>query len=121
MRQQLGKLRGDAHEAKLGIVSALVTLHGEAFDRVSRDGSSRLLTALEAPYLDERQQVRWLFLATLSREPSPAEQQAFSQLIPQATSAGDDSQRATADAALSQWRSDLLWALINSTEFAMTP
>lgn len=121
LRQQLGKLRGDAHEAKLGIVSALVTLHGEAFDTVSRDGSSRLLKALEAPYLDERQQVRWLFLATLSREPSPAEQQAFSQLIPQSTSAGGDSEHAPADAALSQWRSDLLWALINSTEFAMTP
>lgn len=113
LQQQLGKLRGDASEAKLGIVSALVTLHGEAFDRVSREQSSRLLRALEAPYMDERQQVRWLFLATLAREPSQAEQQAFSQLLP--------TQSDTASAKLAQWRSDLLWALINSTEFAMTP
>ncbi|MEZ6079587.1 MAG: hypothetical protein R3C56_29150 [Pirellulaceae bacterium] len=63
--------------------------------------------------MDERQQVRWLFLATLAREPSQAEQQAFSQLLP--------TQSDTASAKLAQWRSDLLWALINSTEFAMTP
>ncbi len=113
LRQQLGKLRGDASEAKLGIVSALVTLHGAAFDRVTRDPSSRLLKALEAPYLDEPQQLRWLFLATLAREPNQAEQQVFSQLLP--------AQNDDASASRTQWRSDLLWALINSTEFAMTP
>ncbi len=108
---QIGKLRGDASEAKLGIVSALVTLHGDAFDQVSRDQTSRLLKALEAPFMDQRQQVRWMFLATLSREPSVAEQQAFSDALP--TGNETDSDHA--------WLSDLLWALINSTEFAMTP
>ena len=68
--------------------------------------------------MDERQQVRWLFLATLAREPSQAEQQAFSQLLP---TQSDATQSDTASTQLSQWRSDLLWALINSTEFAMTP
>ncbi len=117
LMSQLGRLRGDASEAKLGIVSALVTLHGDAFDRVSRDEKSRLLKALEAPYMDERQQLRWMFLATLSREPTPAEQQAFSESLPGADIT--ESQESVDNAT--QWRSDLLWALINSTEFAMTP
>jgi hypothetical protein len=112
LTRQLGKLRGDGNEAALGMVSALVTLHGDAFDRVSRDETSRLLKALEAPHLDMRQKMRWLFLATLSREPTQAEYQAFSADIPT-----DDAEAAT----LQAWQSDLLWALINSTEFAMTP
>ncbi len=116
LMSQLGKLRGDSSEAKLGIVSALVTLHGEAFDTVSREETSRLLKALEAPYMDQRQQLRWLFLATLSREPSIAEQQAYSELLP---TAGENKE--TPSEPNSAWRSDLLWALINSTEFAMTP
>jgi len=112
LTRQLGKLRGDGNEAALGMVSALVTLHGDVFDRVSRDESSRLLKALEAPHLDPRQKMRWLFLATLSREPTQAEYQALSGAIP-----ADDADAAT----LRAWQSDLLWALINSTEFAMTP
>ncbi len=111
LMSQLGKLRGDASEAKLGIVSALVALHGNVFDDVSRDEKSRLLKALEAPHMDQRQQLRWMFLATLSREPSLAEQQAFSELMP--SNADNIETR--------MWQSDLLWALINSTEFAMTP
>ncbi len=116
LMSQLGKLRGDGSEAKLGIVSALVTLHGEAFDTVSREETSRLLKALDAPFMDQRQQLRWLFLATLSREPSVAEQQAFSELLPAA-----ETNKEASTEPNSAWRSDLLWALINSTEFAMTP
>ena len=111
LQQQLGTLRGDGNEAKLGVVAALVTLHGAAFDAVCRTQSSRLLKALDAPHLDSRQQFRWLFLATLNREPSPAEEQAFSQHL--LATSHDDPQ--------GDWRSDLLWALLNSTEFAMTP
>lgn len=108
LAQQLGKLRGESSQASLGIVQALVTLHGTAFDQVSRDGSSRLLQALDAPHMDDAKRVRWMFLSTLNRPPSAQEQQAFSDLI------GESKERAV-------WQSDLLWALINSTEFAMTP
>ncbi len=144
LANQLGKLRGDSNEAKLGMVSALVTLHGAAFDAVSRNGQSRLLKALQAPYMDRTQQVRWLFLSTLSREPTADEQRAFSDLVaehavaanPRETTDGGaailaapeglpNSDASSNDANLSYsdavWQSDLLWALINSTEFAMTP
>ncbi|MCA9132278.1 MAG: DUF1549 domain-containing protein [Planctomycetales bacterium] len=136
---QLGRLRGDASEAKLGMVNALVTLHGDAFDAASRENRSRLLSALEAPFMDGDKQLRWLFLSTLCREPTAAEVQALSGLVAEAQSSGgraappqtrDDARPAEGseedsakgnEVKTGQWQSDLLWALINSTEFAMTP
>lgn len=115
---QLGKLRGDASQAKLGIVSALVTLHGDFFDQVSSEDSSRLLKALEAPFMDQHKQLRWLFLSTLNRMPTTDESQAFSELLSQAAQR-DDSEEG--DSISKSWQSDMLWALLNSTEFAMTP
>jgi hypothetical protein len=118
LESQLGKLRGDASEAKLGIVSALATLHGQAFDQVSRDGSSRLLLALTAPHLDDLQRVKWMYLSVVNRNPSNAELQYFSAFANQSQDedAADATQR-----RIKEWHSDLLWALLNSTEFAMTP
>lgn len=119
LSRQLGKLRGDASEAKLGIVSALVTLHGDIFDAASREESSRLLKALEAPYLDQRKQLRWLFLSTLNRPPTQEESAAFSELFAELPEAKEDEAEGQSESI--PWQSDLLWALINSSEFAMTP
>jgi hypothetical protein len=116
---QLGKLRGEASQATLGIVQALVTLHGTAFDEVSGDSTSRLLQALNAPHMNDAKRLQWLFLSTLNRLPTPQEQAAFSEAIGQAAVATNPSD--TAEPVPSAWQSDLLWALINSTEFAMTP
>ncbi len=130
---QLGKLRGDSSQATLGIVQALVTLHGAAFDRVSRDGSSLLLQALGAPHMDDTKRLQWLFLSTLNRQPTTAELAAFSAVIHQSDSEGlsnqegsvtdTDAKAESAGKAASGklWQSDLLWALLNSTDFAMTP
>lgn len=117
---QLGKLRGDASQATLGIVQALVTLHGRAFDEASKDSTSRLLQALNAPHMNDSKRLQWLFLSTLNRNPTPQEEAAFSQVINQARDSkqAQDSSQAQ---DTSTWQSDLLWALINSTEFAMTP
>lgn len=106
---QLGRLRGDASQSKVGIVNALVTLHGDLLDQASSEQTSRLLMALQAPHLDDRGRIRWLFLSTLNRPPSAEEEQALSEVA--------NSQAAEP----LQWQSDLLWALLNSTEFAMTP
>ena len=147
LRTQLGKLRGEASQATLGIVQALVTLHGATFDQVSRESSSRLLQALNAPHLNNAKRLQWLFLSTLNRNPTAAEEAAFSELVNTSSSqpAGSeqpsganepnsdtaqaaDSQTADSKAAgskeptaIESWQSDLLWALINSSEFAMTP
>lgn len=133
---QLGKLRGDANHATLGIVQALVTLHGTAFDEVSRDSSSRLLQALNSPHMNDSKRLQWLFLSTLNRNPTKQEVAAFSSVIneaiasspanPAAADAGNSSTAVESESANktvppATWQSDLLWALINSTEFAMTP
>ncbi|GIW99693.1 MAG: hypothetical protein KatS3mg111_3026 [Pirellulaceae bacterium] len=110
---RLGVLRGDASEAKLGIVTALVTLHGPDVDLLSREHRSPLLIALTAPHMDLPQQLRWLFLATLNRPPSVEEMQLLVSEAMQQAEHGEE--------AADQWLSDLLWALLNSTEFAMIP
>lgn len=118
LANQLGQLRGPASESKLGIVSALVMLHGKAFDEVSSEDSSRLLKALQAPFMNEQKQFRWLFLSTLNRLPTQNEEAAFSEIF---GLEGQVSLRPVTADARTHWQSDLLWALINSTEFAMTP
>ena len=110
---QLGKLRGDSSVATLGIVQALVTLHSGQLDKVHRQEQSRLLQALTAPHLNTKQRIEWLFLSTLCRPPRPDELTALLALQ-------SDDPAAAPDKA-SDWQSDLLWALINTTEFAMTP
>ncbi len=154
--RQIGKLRGEASQSKLGIVSALVTLHGDLVDQASNEKSSRLLKALQAPHLDRRGQIRWMFLTTLNRTPTQQEEQFIYSAVSQASSKSDSSTNATKSNAPApddakppvessestpakevankeslatkpdnktelQWQSDLLWALLNSSEFAMTP
>jgi hypothetical protein len=125
IENQLGKLRGDASAAKLGIVSALVTLHGDSVDAVSREQTSRLIKALEAPFMDDSKRIRWLFLATLCRPPTDQEHDAVLRIARRERAAAQQGDGSDSDAAASkgqvQWQSDLLWALLNSTEFAMTP
>jgi Protein of unknown function (DUF1549)/Protein of unknown function (DUF1553) len=126
LSRQLGKIRGEASQSKLGIVNALVTLHGEILNEASSDRSSRLLKALQAPYLDQRGKVRWLFLTSLNRLPTAEEDQQLSSYlngISGKENVEGDSAAGSANSAQSdlQWQSDLLWALLNSSEFAMTP
>ena len=103
---QLGKLRGDNSAATLGIVQALVTLHSRQLNNVHQEGTSRLLQALAAPHLNDDKRIEWMFLSTLCRKPSAAETAAILNV------SKDDT---------ASWQADLLWALVNSTEFAMTP
>jgi hypothetical protein len=110
-----------------------VTLHGTAFDAVSRDSSSRLLQALNAPHMNDSKRLQWLFLSTLNRNPTQPEEAAFSQVIHEALASASNPEESKPDASKTEstdkpetqppatWQSDLLWALINSTEFAMTP
>ncbi len=148
--RQLGKLRGEASQSKLGIVNALVTLHGDLVNQASSEQSSRLLKALQAPHLDRRGQIRWLYLTVLARPPMQTEEQMLSTLVSESSDNGksngvelppadatveiaadatdkDQSKAAASSKKTSSnsqdlsWQSDLLWALLNSSEFAMTP
>lgn len=128
-QRQVGQLRGDAGAAKLGIVNALVTLHGRVVDGVTREDTSRLLKALEAPFMTDEKRVRWLFLTTLCRPPTDAELEQVLAAVERSTAFAKRSRtdgETDADVRDTEsdsvaWRSDLLWALLNSSEFAMTP
>ncbi|MGI9430393.1 MAG: hypothetical protein ACR2NM_17155 [Bythopirellula sp.] len=81
-----------------GMVTAELTAH----DR------SRLLGALMAPFMDDQQRVDAIFLATLCRHPDEDEVSLALDAL-----AGVDTQTDR-----NRVLSDLLWALVNSTEFA---
>lgn len=119
---QLGKLRGDGGHAALGIVQALVTLHAQQMESIYREKQSRLLNALTAPHLKADDRVQWLFLCTVARAPKTEEMSTLATLTSPTEPSSDAAEpKVAATEADLEWQSDLLWALINSTEFAMTP
>jgi hypothetical protein len=66
------------------------------------------LGALDSPFMTGEDQVESLFLAALARRPDSEEREVSSQALAKCESP-EERHRAM---------SDLLWALVNSTEFA---
>lgn len=121
LAQQLGKLRGDASQATLGIVQALLTLHSDQLGKVHAPDRSRLLQAITAPHLTDEERIKWLFLSTLCRPPKPEEIDQILQLRNEKEADASAEKATDTSATVPTWQADLLWALVNSTEFAMTP
>ncbi len=111
LASELGAMRGDASEFTGGVIQSLRTQHDPKMEQLWETSSSRLLHALNAPFLDSSGKVRWMYLATVCRPPSDDELRILSPLIGQSS---DESK-------VAEWPRDLLWALLNSSEFAMTP
>jgi hypothetical protein len=63
---------------------------------------------MAAPFMDEADQVEAMFFATLSRPPDDQERQLFAEALATAADAAERQRVA----------SDMLWALVNSTEFS---
>ena len=72
-------------------------------------GQSDLLVALEAPFFSNQRRVEVLFLSTLSRKPTDDERAKFVAYVEQGGT--NNSSR--------QALGDVLWALLNSAEFAL--
>ena len=103
-------MRGaDATEFEAGVLQALTMLNGSETEAVTDVERSGLLMALQAPWLTDVECVETLFLATLARLPSEKEQ---SQLMDHVSSRRVEDDRATA-------LSNVLWALLNTAEFAL--
>jgi hypothetical protein len=92
-----------------GIPQALKLLNGRLIDDATDLERSDLLTALEAPFLTDHDRVETLFLATLSRRPSPEMAQKFESYVT-GHPKPDEKRRALGN---------VLWALLNSAEFAV--
>ncbi len=100
---------GNATEFEAGILQALTLLNGSETAAATSVDQSSLLASLEAPWFADHERVEVLLLATLSRPPSEQENATFLAHI---AAAADEKARQRA-------YSDILWALLNSAEFAM--
>lgn len=95
-------------EYQAGVLQALTLLNGEELAAATDPDRGPLLGALQAPLFSDDDRLSTLFLATLSREPTADERALFSKHL---------SDRPASDRAKSY--SDILWALLNSAEFAL--
>jgi hypothetical protein len=92
-----------------GVLQALTLINGLEIAEATDPDRSGLLGALEAPWFSDEQRVEILWLATVSRPPSDAERNRCVQYLSDSPTFGD-SRRVL---------SDILWALLNSAEFAL--
>lgn len=106
---KMGTTTGSATEFQAGVPQALTLMNGLEMAMATDPAQGRLLAALEAPYLSDSQRVEAIFLATVSRFPTDEERSLFLEYV---EAAGDRKSRRTA-------LSDMLWALLNSSEFAL--
>ena len=100
---------GSATEYQSGVLQALALINGSDIADASDPEESGLLLALQAPVFTDEGRIEALMLATLSRPPSPEETSAF---LAHLDGADSTSERRRA-------LGDILWALLNSAEFAM--
>ena len=107
--QQFQTLMGDATEYQAGIPQALTLMNGRLIGSATGLASSGLLKSLDAPFFTDAQRVEVVYLATLSRRPTEAEAEVVRQYL---------SDR-EAGVSVLQPLGDVLWALLNSAEFAM--
>ena len=111
--ETLAQFRGSLHkrhEPQLSILQALTLMNGPLIRKATSSSEGRMLTAVaEAPFLDPRQRLETLFLATLSRPPT---EQELQRLLPYLESGGatGDPRKALAD---------VFWVLLNSGEFLL--
>jgi hypothetical protein len=98
---------GSAIEYRAGTLQALMLMNGSTMADITKAGESNLLRALDAPFMKDEDRVESLFLATLARRPDRDESAACVAAL------GESADPAKRNQALS----NILWALLNSTEF----
>jgi hypothetical protein len=99
---------GASTEFRGSTLQALQTMNGMVMAGLTASQSNRLLAALDAPFMTDYDRVDSLYMATLSRQPDASERDEATKML---GSSKSPEERA-------QVQSDLLWVLLNSTEFA---
>jgi hypothetical protein len=95
-------------EYQAGVLQALSLINGSELAEVTDPKRSSLLGSLDAPFFADSDRISSLFLATLSRKPAVIELKMCESHF---------AARSAADRAKSY--ADILWALLNSAEFAL--
>lgn len=99
----------EATEFQGGIPQALTLLNGPFVARMTNPATGDLISALnDSPFLRNDQRIEALFLATLSRFPDDTEREQTRKLLTERGATGR-----------AQALGDILWALLNSSEFVM--
>lgn len=101
----LGGARADYSS---GIPQTLTLLNGRFLAESTKAQRGGLAAALSAPWLDAEESVRIMFLATLARFPDADE-------LPRFAAVWRESQQASGPGQAAE---DILWALVNSAEYA---
>lgn len=97
-------------EFQSGIPQALTMMNGQLLASMTDVNQSDILQAVsESPFFSDEDRVEILFLATLARRPTSSERSQFLDYVKTGGPA-KDSRKAL---------SDVLWALLNSTEFIL--
>ncbi|MEZ6129500.1 MAG: DUF1553 domain-containing protein [Planctomycetaceae bacterium] len=93
-----------------GIPQALLLMNGKVTnDAIDPDRSRLLRAVVESPFFNERDRIRTLYLAVLTRSPASAETAALTKYL--------DSQ--PNKEARQKAYGEILWALLNSPEFVL--
>jgi len=101
------QMRGtNATEFNAGVLQALTLLNGPHVGAATKQDQSSVLMALDSPLFNDTERLETLFLGTYSRFPSEDEATIFGKHV----KTSDDSRAALGD---------ILWALLNSAEFAL--
>jgi hypothetical protein len=97
-------------EVRTSIPQALALMNGAAITQATRPASGGTLRAvIDGPFRDNASRIETLFLATLSRKPRADEARRMLRYVE------DEARRRSPGLALS----DVLWALLNSSEFCL--
>jgi hypothetical protein len=97
-------------ERQTSILQALTLMNGKFInDQTNLERSQFLAGIADAPFMDVDGKIEALFLASLSRFPSPEETSKFGSYV-QRGGADNDGKKALAD---------VFWALLNSSEFVL--
>jgi hypothetical protein len=98
---------------KGGIPQSLLLMNGAVItEATTLDSSLTLRAVVEAPFLNETEKLKTLFLAAYSRPPRPEEQERLLKVV---RAKPDDEQ------ARRQAYANIFWALLNSPEFVLCP
>ncbi len=95
-------------ETQTSILQALLMMNGKQIaEQTNVDTSETLAAVVDAPFLNTGERVDTLFLAVLCRKASEAEREKYSSYIDRGGPSGDKKKAI----------SDVMWVLLNSTEF----
>lgn len=113
---RLGEAEGQTPEEFVsGIPQALAIMNGKiTMDAVDFEKSKLLRAVVESPFFGQQDRIEVLYLAVLSRRPTPDESAAVKQFL-----AAQEDSRDTEPDDQTRAIGEVLWALLNSPEFVL--